>query len=338
MRTRPAYACRGASPSSYRQPPPERRCEDAAMRALLARPSAPHGLELGEIEDPAPGADEALVEVRAVSLNRGEARQLPRRQEGTVHGWDVAGVVRHAAADGTGPVEGARVVGLVDEGAWAELAAVPTGRLAELPEEVSFEDAATLPVAGLTAVRALAVAGPLLGRSVVVTGAGGGVGRFAVQLAHRGGARVTAVASSPDRQEGLRDLGADDVVSQLTPEGEHIDVILESVGGPSLAAALQRVARWGIVVAFGNSSGEPTTFEASSFYPRSGARLYGLRVFNELERHGSAVRDLRFLAEEVGAGRLDPQVSLTSSWREAGAALDALIQRRVRGKAVLVID
>jgi NADPH:quinone reductase len=308
------------------------------MRALVARRSAPQGPELGEVEDPVAGAAEALVEVRAVSLNRGEARYLPRREEGTVHGWDVAGVVRHAAADGSGPEAGARVVGLVDEGAWAELAAVPTSRLAELPDEVSFEDAATLPVAGLTALRALAVAGPLLGRSVLVTGAAGGVGGFAVQLAHRGGARVTAVAGSPERQEGLRELGADDVVSELSPEGEPIDVILESVGGASLAAALSRVAGWGIVIAFGISSGEPTMFDVSSFYPRSGARLYGLRVFDEIERHGSAVRDLRFLAEEVGGGRLDTQVSLTSSWREAGAALDALIQRRVRGKAVLVID
>ena len=309
-----------------------------AMRALVARRSAPGGVELGEVADPAPADGEALVEVRAVSLNRGEARYLPRREEGTVHGWDVAGVVRHAAAGGSGPKEGARVVGLVDEGAWAELAAVPANRMAELPEGVSFEDAATLPVAGLTAVRALAVAGPLLGRSVLVTGAAGGVGRFAVQLAHRGGARVTGVASSPERQEGLRELGADELVSELTPEGDYVDVILESVGGASLAAALQRVARWGTIVAFGISSGEPTTFDVSTFYPRSGARLYGLRVFNEIERHDSAVRDLRFLAEEVAAGRLDTQVSLTSSWREADAALDALIQRRVRGKAVLAID
>ena len=133
------------------------------MRALIARPSAAGGIELGEVEAPIPAPDDALVEVRAVSLNRGEARYLPNRQEGTVHGWDVAGVVRDAAADGSGPPAGARVVGLVDEGAWAELAAVPTRRLAELPDGVSFEDAATLPVAGLTAVRTLDVAAPVLG-------------------------------------------------------------------------------------------------------------------------------------------------------------------------------
>jgi NADPH2:quinone reductase len=308
------------------------------MRALVARPSAPHGLELAEVDDPAPATGEALVEVRAVSLNRGEARYLPRREEGTVHGWDVAGVVRAAAADGSGPAEGARVVGLVGEGAWAELAAVRTDRLAELPDGVSFEEASTLPVAGLTAVRALAVAGSLLGVRLLVTGASGGVGRFAVQLARRGGAHVTAVAASRERAEGLAELGADDVIHELTPEGEGFDVILESVGGPSLAAALERVAPAGIVIAFGISSGEPTTFNVAGFYNRRGARLYGLRVFDELDRHKSAVRDLRFLAEEVAAGRLDPQITLRRSWRDAGEALEALLERRVRGKAVLTVD
>lgn len=308
------------------------------MRALVARPSAPRGLELGETDPPQPDSGEALVAVRAVSLNRGEARSLPRRQEGTVHGWDVAGVVEQGAADGSGPSGGERVVGLVSEGAWAEQAAVRTDRLAALPDEVSFEDAATLPVAGMTAVRALEVAGPLLARRVLVTGASGGVGRFAIQLARDAGAHVTGVSSSPKRAEGLAQIGADDVIAELTPEGEPFDAILESVGGASLAAALARVAPWGTIVSFGNSSSEQTTFDVSPFYALPGARLYGLRVFDELDRHGSGVRDLRFLAERVGTGRLDTQIGVTRSWREAGEALEDLIERRVRGKAVLTID
>ena len=171
-----------------------------------------------------------------------------------------------------------------------------------------------------------------------MTGASGGVGRFAVQLAKLGGAHVSGVAGSPERAEGLSELGADEVLHELSSEGEKFDVILESVGGETLAAALGRVAPWGTIVSFGNSSSEPTSFDVSSFYPLPGARLYGMRVFDELDRHGSGVRDLTLLAAALADGRLDPQIGLTRSWREAGEALEALIERRVRGKAVLTID
>ena len=303
------------------------------MRALVAGAS---GVSLAEAPDAQAGPSEALVEVRAVSLNRGEVRRLPARAAGTIPGWDVAGVVRRAGADG--PREGERVVGLVGEGAWAELAAVPTDRIAVLPDQVSFEAAATLPVAGLTALRALEVGGPLLGRRVLITGAAGGVGRFAIQLARRAGAHVTAVVRDAERGQGLRELGADDLITELAPEGEPFDLILESVGGASLAAALTRTARQATVVAFGNSSGEQTAIDIGRFYNRGGVRVYGLRVFDELALHGSGARDLQLLVTEVAAGRLDPQIALTASWRDPDAALAALLDRRVAGKAVLRID
>jgi NADPH2:quinone reductase len=305
------------------------------MRALVADRSAPSGVSLREAPDAQAGPAEALVEVRAVSLNRGEVRRLPARTEGTIPGWDVAGVIRRRAADGSGPQEGARVVGLADEGGWAELAAVPASRIAELPDDVSFEAASTLPVAGLTAVRALEVGGPLLGRRVLITGAAGGVGRFAIQLAHRAGAHVTGVIGSPERGEGLRELGADELITEFGPEGESFDLILESVGGASLAAAFTRVGVKGTIVTFGASSPEPTTFSTSAFYNRGGPRLYGLRVFHELEFHGSGPRDLHLLVTELAAGRLDPGIGLTASLWEPDEALQALLDRRVAGKAVL---
>jgi NADPH:quinone reductase len=306
------------------------------MRALVADRSTPSGVSLAEAPEPRPGPGEALVEVRAVSLNRGEVRRLASRPEGTIPGWDVAGVVRRAAPGG--PPEGARAVGLVREGGWAELAAVPASTLAELPGAVSFEAASTLPVAGITAMRLLEVGGPLLGRRVLVTGAAGGVGRFAIQLAHRAGAHVTGVVRSPERGAGLRELGADELITELEPDGEPFDLLLESAGGASLAAALTRVAPDGTVAAFGNSSGEPTTFDVSRFYNRGGPRLYGLRVWDELDRTRSGVRDLTLLANELAAGRLDPQIDLVASWHEAGEPIAALLDRRVAGKAVLTLD
>jgi NADPH:quinone reductase len=306
------------------------------MRALLATAEPPH-VELGETEEPRPLSNEALVDVHAVSLNRGELRRLPQQPPGSVPGWDVAGVVVRPAEDGSGPGEGARVVGLVSSGAWAERAAVPAESLAELPEEVSFTAAAALPVAGLTAYRILLLTSPLLGRSVLITGGAGGVGRFAVQLASRGGAHVVAVARDAERASGLTELGADEVVTELAPEGPRFDVLLESVGGASLAAALLRVAPRGWVVSFGDSSGgEQVSFAASSFYrPAHDARLYGFFLFAHLQHTRSGGTDLRYLAELVAAGELDPQVSLELGWEEAGAALEALLERRVRGKAVL---
>jgi NADPH:quinone reductase len=296
-------------------------------------------LDLREVDEPRPAPSEALVELRAVSLNRGEIRRLPGWPDGFVPGWDVAGVVAEAAADGSGPRAGSRVAGLLGSGAWAQRAAVPTAQLAAIPAELTFAAAATLPVAGLTALRALALGGLLLDRRVLVTGAAGGVGRLALQLARRAGARVTAVAGTPERGEGLRELGADEVVVGFDAEGPEHDLILESAGGASLVAAIRRVARGGTVVTFGNSSDEPVTFDASEFYGRAaGARIYAFMLFVEIERTGTGTRDLETLAGLAGAGRLDPQIALEASWRQPEEAMAALRDRRLDGKAVLHVD
>jgi NADPH:quinone reductase len=305
------------------------------MRALVSKTSPPF-VEIADVPDPKPEHDQALVEVKAISLNRGETRRLESMDPGTVTGWDLAGIVKQQAPDGSGPKAGARVVGLMNVGAWAELAAVETDVLAELPEGVSFEQAAALPVAALTALRALEIGGFVLDKPVLVTGASGGVGRFAIQLAKLGGARVTALAR---RTEGLRELGADEVITEIDLEGPTYDVIIDAVGADVLGAAIQRVAPGGTVVSFASTIPEPVCYPARELFARAPrAKVYGLYLFAELAHTRSGSSDLRRLAELIAAGKLDPQIDVTLSWNDAGQAIEALLDRRVNGKAVLTVD
>jgi len=307
------------------------------VRALVNQGDSGLGVDLTEVDEPTPSRSELVVDVSAFAVNRGELRLLAARPSGWRPGQDVAGTVLEAAADASGPLPGTRVVAWVDQAGWAERVCASTDRVAVLPDEVSFRAAATLPIAGMTALRALRVGGELLGRRVLVTGAAGGVGRFAVELAVRGGASVTAVARNESRAEGLDGLGAEEIVYDIGEAEGSFDVILESAGGSSLANALRLIGPQGVVVVFGNSSGEAAEISFGDFAGRPGARLEGFFVYSSAQPP-SFGEDLQRLVSFISQGFLHPQVGLEVSWTEAASAFADLYERRVNGKVVLVVD
>ena len=243
---------------------------------------------------------------------------LPRRALGSVPGWDIAGVVQQSAVDGSGPAAGTRVLGLVRTGAWAQLAAVRVDRLAPIPDPVSDAQAAALPTAGMTALRSMELAGLLLGKRVLVTGANGGVGRIAVQLSHASGADVVALVRDVAATEVLvRGPGATEVVEDLDGDFEFI---LEGVGGEMFGRAIEHLAPRGLLVNIATQrEDEEVCFRAARFDRSAGARIYTLNLPDELDRHASAPADLARLCRLVADGRLDGQVTYEGTWRNTSA-------------------
>ncbi len=262
--------------------------------------------------------------VEAFSVNRGELLLLERG--GWRPGKDVAGRVIRAAADGTGPVVGERVVGHPASGGWAELVAVPTGALAPLGD-VASESAAALPLAGLTALRLLRAMPSPAGRRLLVTGAPGGVGHFIVELAAGAGASVTVVSRRPER---LLSLGAVAAVADIADAAGPFDVVLESVGGPSLATALRKVAPRGLVLWFGQAGRTPAQLDFFDYFDQTGATL---RHFHYED--GPPARDLETLVRLVSRGALHPELGVVAGWEHTGAVLADLRERRITGNAVL---
>lgn len=308
------------------------------MNAVLVDRAAPGGLVLRPVPEPVPLPSEALVRVRAISLNLGEVRRARGAADGWRPGWDFAGTVERAAPDGSGPAAGARVVGMLGSGAWADLIAAPTRNLAALPDEVSFEQAATLPVAGLTALHALGKRGSLLGRRVLVTGASGGVGVFATQLARLAGARVAGLVHRPEKRAAVADYADEVFVGEVSAAraAGPFDLVLESVGGATFAGALAALAEDGMVVTFGTSAERTSTIEVAPFYALGGAAVYGFILFHELEREPAGA-GLARLVPLVASKRLDVRIDDVLPFDRIGEAAERLWDRGVTGKLVLTL-
>ena len=309
------------------------------VRTVVVDPQSSGKLAIKPLPVREPLPSQALVRVKAISLNLGEVRRaLTMTEAGWRPGWDLAGVVEQPAADRSGPSAGARVVGFLPAGAWAEVVAVPTNALAQLPENVSFAQAATLPVAGLTALYSLEQHGAIIGRRVLVTGASGGVGHLAVEIARHAGAFVVASVRRPERENHARAAGAHEVVIGEDPLAAAklgpYDLILESLAGGSLGAALKMIAPGGMCVLYGVSASSEVTFDAATFMRTGGASLYGFILFHEIP-HRPVAQGLARLVAMVADGRLHPQIELEAPFEQIAEVANKLYSRGIAGKAVL---
>ena len=310
------------------------------MRAVVVEPDAPGRLAIGLADPPAPSAGEAVMAVRAFSLNRGEVNFAQAKPRGARIGWDVAGVVEREAADGSGPPKGSRVVGFLPAAdGWAERVAVPSDYLARIPDGVTDVDAAALPVAALTALYGIERAHRLLGAKVLVTGASGGVGLFGVQLAKHMGAHVIAQLRNDRQKRTLDDLGVEVVVDaigeELARRGPY-RLIFDGVGGSVLSHTLPELTTGGVAVVYGVTAAQTADLPIGPLLGSGNASVQGFNLYHEA-RMEPARAGLSRLLDLVRNGSLRTFVERTGGWSEVGQTAADLLARRFQGKAVLEI-
>lgn len=312
----------------------------------------PDILQLREVEDPTVDAHQVLVRVRAASPNPWDwhfMRGLPyisrpqagwRKPKNEVLGSDVAGHVEAVGNDATRFRLGDEVFGFVGHGAFAEYVSVPEDVLALKPTGVSFEQAATVPLAAMTALQGLRDRGGLkAGERVLIVGASGGVGTFAVQIAKAFGAHVTGVCSTRN-VELVKSIGADEVIDytkeDFTQGSEKFDLIFQLAGMASPSACRRALTTNGrLVLSSGDSKGRiigpvSRVIKAALLSPFVSQSLRTLSV----QRSGE---DLRFIGELIEAGKVSPVIDKTYPLSETAEAIRYLETGRARGKLVIAV-
>ena len=289
--------------------------------------------------DPRLDSPGLLVGVKAVSINRGEVLRARMAAAGFRPGWDFAGVVLDKTGK-VGPPVGASVAGYVPSGGWAEKLVIPPRQVAQIPAGIDFNRAASLPVAGLTALGAIDAGGNLAGRNVLVTGATGGVGSFAVQLAALSGAQVTAVVRrsvAECRAMFPADMQIVSATGGLGGAGQHgpFDLIVETLGGQTLGEAMALLTHSGKCVTLGVTDQAQTTFNAEQFFMAGAASLEGFVLFRD--RRATPAEGMARLLRLLAGGRLNVEIGLTEPWENIEAAAEKLIAREFLGKAVLTV-
>ena len=330
--------------------PPSRNGE---MRAVVQdRYGTADDLELATVPRPTPGDDDVVVQVKAAGLDRGTWHLMTgkpylmriaglgfRRPKNRVPGRDLAGVVVATGAAVTRFAVGDEVYG-VGRGSFAEYAVAGEDKLAHKPANLSFAEAAVVPISAATALEALTDHGRLeAGQRVLVLGASGGVGSYAVQIAKALGAEVTGVASTA-KLDLVRSLGADHVLDYTREDfaatGERYDLILDIAGNPSVARLRRALTPTGTAVIVGGESGDDLTggmgrtLRALSLSPFIGQRF---ATFINKER----ANDLERLTELIDAGRVKPSIDQTFALDQVPDAMRLLAAGGVRGKVAITM-
>jgi NADPH:quinone reductase-like Zn-dependent oxidoreductase len=321
------------------------------MRAIVQqRYGGPEMLVLADVEMPVPADDEVLIRVRAVGVSigdtfvmRGEpsagrlAFGLRRPKQPTI-GRDVAGEVAAIGPAVTRFNIGDAVYGESDQGGYAEFVAVPERFVALRPTSIDVVHAAAVPVSGTTALQGLRLAGVTAGLHVLVNGASGGVGGFAVQLAKAMGAEVTGVCRG-SKAEHVRALGADHVIDYTTEDftagGPRYDVIFDLVAGHPLGRVRRSLRRRGVLVLSSGTGGKVfgpfgRIIRASLISPFVSQRLRPLVA----KRNGD---DLAELSRRIDAGEVTPVVDEVFPLERAAEAVARLESGAVRGKVVIAV-
>ena len=328
------------------------------MKAYVQhRYGPPDRLELTDVPAPVPAAGEVLVRVRATSVNpydwhllRGEprvARLMPglvslRAPKFPVPGCDLAGQVEAPGPGVTQFRPGDDVFALVSHGSYAEYVTVPETMLARMPGSLSFEQAAAVPMAALTALIGLRDTGRVeSGQQVLVNGASGGVGTFAVQLARAFGARADAVCRAANA-ELVRSLGADDVIDRGTADftrcGKRYDLLLDIAGTRQVPACRRVLAPTGTMVLIGGPAGrwlQPAghVFAAMAMSPLVRRRVALAQTVIGPDRQ----EDLRALAKLIDDGQVTPVIGARYPFAQLPQAVTDQESGRIPGKVVITL-
>jgi NADPH:quinone reductase-like Zn-dependent oxidoreductase len=310
-------------------------------------------LEFRDVEEPVVGENDVLIRVRAAGagpdvwhIMAGKPYMARpaigwSRPKIPIRGWDVAGTVEAVGAAVTEFRPGDEVMGTAERGSFAELTVAPADKLVRKPGRLSFEQAAAVPVSGTTAIQALRDKGHVQpGQSVLVIGAGGGVGTFTVQIAKAMGARVTGVAST-SKLDLVRSIGADDVIDYTREDfsdgSRRWDVIIDTAGRRSLRELRRALTPKGTLVVVGGDGGG--TWTGGFFRGMLRGPIVSMFVGQTLGSvNGKVTReDLQALSELIEAGSITPVVGRTFDLVEAADAVRYLAEGHPAGKIVVTV-